>query len=154
APKADAPKADAPKADAPKADAPKADAAPAAGAAAPKADAAPAAGAAGGASYKVSEDGKKVDEKTFQGYQTYMSICVSCHGRDATGGMGGGANLVEGLKKLSDQDTKQTILNGRPGTLMTGFKTVPAVADNIDGLYGYLKGRSDGKIWPKTLEKM
>ncbi|MBA2352554.1 MAG: c-type cytochrome [Pseudomonadota bacterium] len=156
APKADAAVADAAKAEAdapPKADAaaPKADAdAPKADAAAPKAEG----GAAGGAPYKVSEDGKKVDEKTFLGYQAYTNICVPCHGRDATGGMGGGANLVEGLKKLSADDAKQVILNGRPGTLMAGFKTVPAVADNIDGVYGYLKGRSDGKIWGKTLEKM
>lgn len=109
---------------------------------------------AGGAPYKVSEDGKKVDENTYKGYSAYTSVCVSCHGRDAAGGMGGGANLVEGLKKLSKEDFKETVMNGRPGTLMAGFKTVPAVADNIDGVYAYLKGRSDGKIWGKSLEKM
>src|SRR5688572_25337544 len=52
-----------------------------------------AAGGGGAAPYKVSEDGKKVDEKTYAGYGTYTNVCVPCHGRDATGGMGGGANL-------------------------------------------------------------
>lgn len=142
------------------AQAPKADAAPAADSAAAKADAAPADdGAApkadaGGAPYKVSEDGKKVDELTYKGYSTFTSVCVSCHGRDGTGGMGGGANLVTGLKKLSKEDFKETVLNGRAGTLMPPWKAQPGVASNIDGLYAYLKGRSDGKIWPKSLDKM
>lgn len=121
----------------------------------PAADKPAAGGGSGGAApYKVSEDGKKVDEKTYKGYGTYINVCVPCHGREATGGMGGGANLVESLKKLDEAQTKQTILEGKPGTLMAGFKTTPAVADNIDGIYAYLKGRSDGKIWGKSLDKM
>ncbi|MBC8006477.1 MAG: c-type cytochrome [Prolixibacteraceae bacterium] len=111
-------------------------------------------GGGGAAPYKVSEDGKKVDEKTHKGYGIYTNVCVPCHGRDATGGMGGGANLVESLKKLSAEDAKNIILNGKPGTLMAGFKSQQPVADNIDGIYAYLKGRSDGKIWGKSLEKM
>jgi mono/diheme cytochrome c family protein len=113
-----------------------------------------AAGGGGAAPYKVSEDGKKVDEKTYAGYGTYTNVCVPCHGRDATGGMGGGANLVESLKKLSEEEAKQIILDGKPGTLMAGFKTDPGVAKNVDGIYAYLKGRSDGKIWGKSLEKL
>ena len=113
-----------------------------------------AAGGGGAAPYKVSEDGKKVDEKTYAGYGTYTNVCVPCHGRDATGGMGGGSNLVESLKKLSEEEVKQIILNGKPGTLMAGFKTDAGVAKNVDGIYSYLKGRSDGKIWGKSLEKM
>lgn len=113
-----------------------------------------AAGGGGAAPYKVSEDGKRVDEKTYAGYGTYTNVCVPCHGRDATGGMGGGANLVESLKKLSEEETKQIILDGKAGTLMAGFKTDPGVAKNVDGIYSYLKGRSDGKIWGKSLEKL
>jgi mono/diheme cytochrome c family protein len=133
---------------------------PAPAAEAPKADAAQptqvaqAAADTGGAPYKVSEDGKKVDAKTYDGYATYTNVCVPCHGRDATGGMGGGANLVESLKKLTPEETKRVILEGKPGTLMAGFKTDEKVAKNVDGIYSYLKGRSDGKIWGKSLEKM
>lgn len=110
--------------------------------------------AAGDAPYKVSEDGKKVDAKTYDGYAQYTNVCVPCHGRDATGGMGGGANLVESLKKLSPEETKRIILEGKPGTLMAGFGTDPNIKKNIDGIYAYLKGRSDGKIWGKSLEKL
>lgn len=113
-----------------------------------------AAGDAGGASYKASEDGKKVDAKTYDGYAVYTNVCVPCHGRDATGGMGGGANLVESMKKLSPEEAKKIILDGKPGTLMAGFKTDEKVAKNVDGIVSYLKGRSDGKIWGKSLEKM
>ncbi len=112
------------------------------------------AAAAGDAPYKVSEDGKKVDAKTYEGYALYTNVCVPCHGRDATGGMGGGSNLVENLKKLSKDEVTNIILNGKPGTLMAGFKTDEKIAKNVDNIYSYLKGRSDGKIWGKSLDKL
>lgn len=122
---------------------------------APKPDAQKTAAAdAGGAPYKASEDGKKVDAKTYEGYALYTNVCVPCHGRDATGGMGGGSNLVENLKKLSKDEVTNIILNGKPGTLMAGFKTDEKIAKNVDNIYSYLKGRSDGKIWGKSLEKL
>jgi mono/diheme cytochrome c family protein len=112
------------------------------------------AAAEGAAPYKASEDGKKVDAATYEGYAVYTNVCVPCHGRDATGGMGGGANLIESMKKLSKDEVINVILNGKPGTLMAGFKTDEKVAKNVENIYNYLKGRSDGKIWGKSLDKM
>lgn len=104
--------------------------------------------------YKASPDGKKVDAKTHVGYSTYSNNCVTCHGREGTGGMGGGKDLLVYLKTASKEDFKTTVLNGRPGTAMVGFKTVAPVADNVDAIYAYMKGRADGKIARGTIEKL
>ena len=56
--------------------------------------------------------------------------------------------LVESLKKLSKEDFHKTIMNGRPEKGMPPFSASTMVTDNWEGLYAYLKGRSDGKIKP------
>ena len=42
-------------------------------------------------------------------------------------------------------------MNGRPEKGMPPFNTSAMVNENWEGLYAYLKGRSDGKITPGRL---
>jgi len=93
------------------------------------------------------KDGNKVDAKTLAGWRTWRALaCERCHGAQQEGLVG--PALVESLKKLSKEDFHKTILNGRPEKGMPPFSASKMVTDNWEGLYAYLKGRSDGKIKP------
>src|SRR4029077_10416091 len=93
------------------------------------------------------KDGNKVDARTLQGWRTWRALaCERCHGAQQEGLVG--PALVESLKKLSKEDFHKTILNGRPEKGMPPFSASKMVTDNWEGLYAYLKGRSDGKIKP------
>jgi len=95
-------------------------------------------------------DGNKVDAKTLEGWKTWRAMaCERCHGAQQQGLVG--PSLIEGLKKLTKEQFKETVLNGRPGTVMPPFKDAHMVVENIDNLYDYLKGRSDGAIKPGHL---
>ena len=53
----------------------------------------------------------------------YEANCVSCHGANRQGVSGLGPTLTpQSLAELSDTEIGDTILNGRLGTAMTGFK--------------------------------
>ena len=98
----------------------------------------------GGAPYTVKE-GNKVDNQTLMGWRTWRALaCERCHGAEQEGLVG--PPLVESLKKLSKDDFHKTIINGRPEKGMPPFGASKMVTDNWEGLYAYLKGRSDGKI--------
>jgi mono/diheme cytochrome c family protein len=102
--------------------------------------------------YKVV-DGLKVDTATLNGWRTWRALaCERCHGAQQEGAVG--PSLVESLRKLSKQEFEQTVLNGRPEKGMPNFNASKMVTDNIEGLYGYLKGRSDGAIQPGHLQPM
>jgi mono/diheme cytochrome c family protein len=102
------------------------------------------------APYKV--EGKAVDKATFKGWKLYKrQRCETCHGPTAEGGAAF-PNLVTGLKNMSADDFKATVLNGRNN--MPAFSGNKAVVDGIDGLYAYLKGRSDGAIPVGELQEM
>jgi len=93
------------------------------------------------------KDGNKVDAKTLAGWKTWRALaCERCHGAQQEGLVG--PALVESLKKLSKDDFHKTIINGRPEKGMPPFSASKMVTDNWEGLYAYLKGRSDGKIKP------
>jgi mono/diheme cytochrome c family protein len=93
------------------------------------------------------KDGNKVDAKTLAGWKTWRALaCERCHGANQEGLVG--PALVESLKKLSKDDFHKTIINGRPEKGMPPFGASKMVTDNWEGLYAYLKGRSDGKIKP------
>lgn len=129
-----------PEASAPAAPAPAA--APAAPAAA--APAAPAAAANAGAPYKVV-DGNHVDHNTMQGWRTWRALaCERCHGANQEGLVG--PSLVDDLKTMSEDDFKKCVLDGRIDKGMPNFGTTKTVVDNLEGLYAFLKGRSDGAI--------
>jgi mono/diheme cytochrome c family protein len=101
---------------------------------------------AAGAPYQV-KDGNKVDAKTLMGWKTWRALaCERCHGANQEGLVG--PALVESLKKLSKEDFHTTIMNGRPEKGMPPFNASKMVNENWEGLYAYLKGRSDGKIQP------
>lgn len=99
--------------------------------------------------YQV-QDGTKVDEKTLMGWKTWRALaCERCHGAEQEGLVG--PPLVESMKKLSREEFHTAIMNGRIEKGMPPFNTSEMVNANWEGLYAYLKGRSDGKIQPGRL---
>lgn len=99
--------------------------------------------------YTVVE-GNKVDPNTLEGWHTWRAMaCERCHGAQQQGSVG--PSLIDGLKRLTKEQFEQTVLNGRPGTLMPSFMGAKSVTEHIDDLYAYLKGRSDGAISPGHL---
>lgn len=90
-------------------------------------------------------EGSKVDAKTLQGWKTWNAAgCQRCH--DDQGHVAMGPSLVVSLKTLPRSDFKKTIVKGRPDKGMPSFGEDQQVVDNLDSLYAYLKGRSDGAI--------
>jgi mono/diheme cytochrome c family protein len=105
--------------------------------------------AASTALYQV-QDGNKVDAKTLAGWKTWRALaCERCHGAEQEGLVG--PPLVETLKTLSKEDFHSVMMHGRPEKGMPPFNGSPMVTENLEGLYAYLKGRSDGKIAPGRL---
>jgi mono/diheme cytochrome c family protein len=99
--------------------------------------------------YQV-QDGTKVDAKTLMGWKTWRALaCERCHGAQQEGLVG--PSLIDSLKVLSKEDFHTTIMKGRPEKGMPNFDTSQMVTQNWEGLYAYLKGRSDGKIEPGHL---
>ena len=108
--------------------------------------------AADPAPYKVA-DGNKVDKVTLEGWRTWRALaCERCHGARQEGMVG--PSLIDSMKRLSKEEFKQSILKGRPEKGMPNFDGSKMVTENIDGLYAYLKGRSDGAIQPGRLEEL
>ena len=102
--------------------------------------------------YQV-QDGNKVDEKTLMGWKTWRALaCERCHGAEQEGMVG--PSLVVSLKKLSKEDFHTVMMNGRPEKGMPPFNTSKMVNENWEGLYAYLKGRSDGTLQPGRLQPM
>ena len=102
--------------------------------------------------YKVV-DGYKVDPKTMEGFRTWRAAaCDRCHGANQQGLVG--PSLVESLKTLSKEDFVKTVRDGRLEKGMMSFKSSEMVMSNMDNLYAYLKGRSDGAITRAKVEPM
>ena len=108
--------------------------------------------AAGGAPYTVAGANKnKVDPDTLQGWKTWRAqACERCHGAAQEGLVG--PSLVNSLKTLTKDEFVATIKNGRVDKGMPNFGGIQNVVDNLDNLYAYLKGRSDGAIAAGRLE--
>ena len=99
--------------------------------------------------YEVRE-GNKVDAKTLAGWKTWRALaCERCHGAAQEGLVG--PPLVESMKVLTKEQFHTVIMNGRVDKGMPPFNTSPMVNENWEGLYAYLKGRSDGEIQPGRL---
>ncbi|MCB1955329.1 MAG: c-type cytochrome [Rhodocyclaceae bacterium] len=98
-------------------------------------------------------DGTQVDEATYNGFKTWRAAaCDRCHGPNQEGMVG--PSLIESLKVLSKDDFKKTLAEGRMAKGMPAWNTNEKVMNNIDDLYAYLKGRSDGAITQAKVSKI
>ncbi len=112
-------------------------------------DAAPSAQNDSKALYTV-QNGTQVDEHTLNGWKTWRALaCERCHGAAQEGMVG--PSLVESLKKLSKDEFHTIMMNGRIEKGMPPFNTSQMMQKNWEGLYAYLKGRSNGEIEPGGL---
>ncbi|MCR5868849.1 cytochrome c [Aquincola sp. J276] len=90
-------------------------------------------------------DGTKVDAKTMDGFRAWRAAaCDRCHGANQEGMVG--PSLITSMKTLSKEEFIKTVRDGRLEKGMQSFGTNQMVMNNIDNLYAYLKGRSDGAI--------
>jgi mono/diheme cytochrome c family protein len=90
-------------------------------------------------------DGNKVDPDTLKGFRAWRAAaCDRCHGANQEGMVG--PSLIESLKRLTKEEFIVTVRDGRLEKGMQSFGNDPRVMENIDHLYAYLKGRSDGAI--------
>ena len=102
--------------------------------------------------YTVQE-GYKVDADTMKGFRTWRTAaCDRCHGPNQEGMVG--PSLVNSLKVLTKAEFIATVTNGRLEKGMPSFGASPAVVDNIEHLYAYLKGRSDGAITQAKVQEI
>jgi mono/diheme cytochrome c family protein len=98
-------------------------------------------------------DGYKVDHQTMQGFRTWRAAaCDRCHGPNQEGMVG--PSLIESLKKMSKPDFVKTLADGRLDKGMPSWKESKQVMENMDQLYAYLKGRSDGAITRAKVEEI
>jgi len=102
--------------------------------------------------YKVV-DGYKVDSETMKGFRAWRAAaCDRCHGANQEGLVG--PSLLASLKTLPKDEFVKTVTNGRLDKGMQSFGNSPIVMDNINQLYMYLKGRSDGTITRAKVEEL
>jgi mono/diheme cytochrome c family protein len=98
-------------------------------------------------------DGYKVDPDTMNGFRAWRAAaCDRCHGANQQGLVG--PSLIDSLKTLSKEDFKKTVTEGRLEKGMVSFKTSTTVMENLDNLYAYLKGRSNGDITRAKVEEI
>lgn len=101
----------------------------------------------------VVADGYKVDAETMKGFRTWRAAaCDRCHGANQEGLVG--PSLIVSLKTLSKEDFIKTVTFGRLEKGMVSFSSSPVVMNNINQLYAYLKGRSDGAITRAKVEEI
>jgi len=90
-------------------------------------------------------DGTMVDANTMNGFRAWRAAaCDRCHGANQQGMVG--PSLIESMKIISKDDFVKTLTEGRLEKGMPAFNTSKKVMSNMDNLYAYLKGRSDGAI--------
>ena len=98
-------------------------------------------------------DGYKVDPKTMDGFRAWRAAaCDRCHGANQEGLVG--PPLLESMKTLSKEEFVKTVRDGRLEKGMVSFSTSKTVMDNMDNLYAYLKGRSNGDIKRAKVEEL
>jgi len=102
--------------------------------------------------YKVV-DGYKVDSETMKGFRAWRAAaCDRCHGANQEGLVG--PSLINSMKTLPKDDFIKTVKDGRLDKGMQSFGNSPTVMENINQLYAYLKGRSDGAITRAKVEEI
>lgn len=102
--------------------------------------------------YTVQE-GYKVDANTMKGFRTWRAAaCDRCHGANQEGMVG--PSLITSLKTLTKEEFVKVVRDGRLDKGMQSFGNSQQVMDNMDQLYAYLKGRSDGAITRAKVEEI
>jgi mono/diheme cytochrome c family protein len=107
--------------------------------------------------YKIIDG--KVDFNTFDGYRRFGDNCARCHGEAATGSSFA-PSLVDRLKTFGYDHFSEVVINGKQENtgagqqVMPPFGMNPDVAENLDHIYAYVKGRSDGAIKPGRPEHL
>jgi mono/diheme cytochrome c family protein len=98
-------------------------------------------------------DGYKVDSQTMKGFRAWRAgACDRCHGANQEGLVG--PSRLTSLTTLSKEEFVTTVTNGRLEKGMMRFAENPMVMSNIEQLYAYLKGRSDGAITRAKVEEV
>ena len=98
-------------------------------------------------------DGYKVDSATMNGFRAWRAAaCDRCHGANQEGLVG--PSLIESLKTLTKEDFVKTVRDGRLEKGMVSWSSSKTVMDNMDNLYAYLKGRSNGDITRAKVEEL
>ncbi|MBP2296309.1 c-type cytochrome [Azospirillum rugosum] len=98
----------------------------------------------------IVKDGQ-VDKGTYNGYRRFHATCHTCHGFDASGSSFA-PNLTDSLKRLSYDDFKDVVVNGRQNQGATGDRVMPSfgldpnIMEHLDDIYRYLKARADGAL--------
>jgi mono/diheme cytochrome c family protein len=98
----------------------------------------------------VVKDGK-VDKRTYNGWRRYTESCLRCHGPDGAGSSYA-SDLLDSLKKMSEDDFNEVVINGRTNvsasstSVMPPFGEVEDVVLYLNDIYAYLKARSDGVL--------
>jgi mono/diheme cytochrome c family protein len=108
---------------------------------------------AGGKPLYTVVDGYKVDSNTMNGFRAWRAAaCDRCHGANQEGLVG--PSLIESLKTMSKEDFVTTVRNGRVEKGMPSWSGSKMVTENIDNLWAYLKGRSNGDITRAHVEEL
>ena len=99
------------------------------------------------------EDGNKVDAATYNGFKVWRAAaCDRCHGPNQEGLVG--PSLIDSLKVSTRDDFSKVLTEGRMAKGMPAWNTNKKVMENLDDLYAYLKGRSDGAITSAKVKLM
>ena len=90
-----------------------------------------------------------VDVPLYKAWQQYSLQCARCHGEDAQGSSFG-PSLLRALGPEGDVSTRQEFLDvlrhGRSDKGMPSAAKIGLDSVYFDGLFDYLKGRSDGRL--------
>jgi len=90
-----------------------------------------------------------VEVPLYKAWQQYSLQCARCHGEDAQGSSFG-PSLLEALKPEGNIPTREEFLNvlvhGRHDKGMPSAEKMGIDSVYFEGLYDYLKGRSDGRL--------
>ena len=70
--------------------------------------------------------------------------CERCHGKAYTGLAA--PSIVEYAGTQGREAFMRAVLDGNPPRGMPGYRANPLVNENIEGIYGYFRGRADGTI--------
>jgi len=82
-----------------------------------------------------------------RGFATLRAMdCARCHGRDYTGWTA--PSLLAAVQDAPRERFDRYVLDGDIVRGMPGYRAQPAVAENLDAIYAYLRARARGEIGP------